>query len=202
MAIGETKAYYSEDESAKRERGTRDGLLFAVLVPDRQYNADRSSLQGEYLARMCRPHLSAIQAPKAVRPSSVAPPVQGSCVIVNSCRSLTPMPSGQRHQEAGPHVIRSQRSVHPSMKFVRFFFLFGRKIELKLDDQDPSSLRPTHSTSTGSSDSASELCVWLQLTLVTSFQAMITIVPVVRAKQTLASPRRIIFDHISEKVIF
>jgi hypothetical protein len=37
--------------------------------------------------------------------------------------------------------------------------------------------------------------------LVTSFQAMITIVPVVQANQTLASPRRIIFDHTSEKVI-
>ena len=30
MVLGETKAYYSEDESAKRERGTRDGLLFCA----------------------------------------------------------------------------------------------------------------------------------------------------------------------------
>ena len=123
MVLAETKAYYSEDESARRERGTRDGLPFTVLIPDR-HNADISSLQSEFLARMGkRLYLSAIQAPKAVRPSSVAPPVlQGSCVIVNSCRSLMLMPSGQGHQEAGPHVIRSPRSVHPFMKFVRLFF--------------------------------------------------------------------------------
>ena len=50
--LGETKAYskYSEDELAKQERGTRDGLLFAVFIPDRNLNVDRSSLQGEYLA--------------------------------------------------------------------------------------------------------------------------------------------------------
>jgi hypothetical protein len=51
LVLGETKAYYSEDESAKRERGTRDGLLFTLLIPDRD-NTDRSSLQGEYLAGM------------------------------------------------------------------------------------------------------------------------------------------------------
>ena len=52
MVIGETKAYYSEDESARHERGTRDGLRFTMLIPDRQHNADRSSLQGEYLAEI------------------------------------------------------------------------------------------------------------------------------------------------------
>ena len=51
MVLGETKAYYSEDESAKRERGTRDRLLFTVLVFDK-HNADLSSLQGEYIAGM------------------------------------------------------------------------------------------------------------------------------------------------------
>ena len=51
MVLGEKKSYYSEDESAKRERGTRDGLLFTVLISDR-HNADRSSFQGEYFAGM------------------------------------------------------------------------------------------------------------------------------------------------------
>ena len=51
MVLGEKKAYYSEDESAKRGRGTRDGILSTVPIFDR-HNADRSSLEGEYLAGM------------------------------------------------------------------------------------------------------------------------------------------------------
>ena len=58
MVLGETKAYYSEDESAKRERGTRDGLHFAVFIPDKKYDVDRSSLQGEYLAGIGKKALS------------------------------------------------------------------------------------------------------------------------------------------------
>ena len=113
------------------------------------------------LLEWVRPYLSPIRAPKAERPSSVTPPVQGSCSIVNCCRSLMPMPFGQGHQEAGPHVIWSPRSAHPSMKFVRFFyFIWAQDIGLKLDDQDPSTLRPTHSTSTGSSDSAGGFCMF------------------------------------------
>ena len=83
LVLGETKAYYSESESVKRTRGTRVGLLFAMLIPDRRHNADQSSFQSEYFAVMGKKGRTwaAILAPKAVRPSSVAPPVQGSCVI-------------------------------------------------------------------------------------------------------------------------
>ena len=50
MVLGEMKAYYSESESVKRERGTRDTLLLTVHIPDRQHNnTDRSSLQSEYI---------------------------------------------------------------------------------------------------------------------------------------------------------
>ena len=50
MVLGEMKAYYSESESVKRERGTRDTLPLTVHIPDRQHNnTDRSSLQSEYI---------------------------------------------------------------------------------------------------------------------------------------------------------
>ena len=46
-----------------------------------------------------------------------------------------------------------------------FLLIWAQVRELKLDDLDPSNLRPTHSTSTGSSDSAGRVVhVWLQLT--------------------------------------
>ena len=121
-----------------------------------------------------RPHLNAIQAPKAVRPSSVAPPpVQGPCVIINSCRvsdSHANLFSGTKRLVLTSFGARDPctRSWNP---YVIFLLLFDRKIEgWNLDDQDPSSLRPTHSTSTGSSDSAGGLrMIDLQLTWLTSF---------------------------------
>ena len=78
MVLGEKKGYYSEDESAKRERGTKDDYFprcpFLIDIMQNDHRLKVSIL----LERVRRPHLSVIQAPRAIRPSSVIPPVQGS----------------------------------------------------------------------------------------------------------------------------